>query len=380
MKAYVASHLKDMNRQKVYNLIRSKETTSRAEISKITGISAPTVIKIVNYLLENGLVVEIGEAETAIGRRPQMLQLNTNLMYSAGFVLEGDFLSMGIMDIAGNVIYKKHIQIESDYDYIMSQIKERFVEDLLRETELDMDKLFGIGIALPVVYDKERNTISRAPMIHRKEEFCLEPDMQELKEKYHAMIMVENDVNAQTIGEFQNVGYHAKDDLLFISAGTGLGGGLIIEGKLRRGANYMGGEIGYTSFDGTYQNRNDSAGWLEDTIGYRHLREKFGVDVTNGEEEIQPEVKAAIIEYVAKPVAMCISNLNVCLDCRNIVLGGKIAEVMGLPLLNEINKYLGRMSIHPTNVRLESSEDVGLMGLSWLLTNKKIIEILTREA
>lgn len=85
MKAYVASHLKDMNRQKVYKLIKAKQITSKAEIAKMTGISSPTVIKIVNFLVEKGLVVEIGEAETAIGRRPHMLQLNTKLMYSAGY-------------------------------------------------------------------------------------------------------------------------------------------------------------------------------------------------------------------------------------------------------------------------------------------------------
>ena len=107
MKPYVQSHLKDMNRQVVYKLIRERQMTSKAEISKLTGISSPTVIKIVNFLQAQGLVIEAGEGETAIGRKPHMLTLNTDWKYSAVFFLEGDFLSMGLVDIMGNVISRR---------------------------------------------------------------------------------------------------------------------------------------------------------------------------------------------------------------------------------------------------------------------------------
>lgn len=379
MKAYVASHLKDMNRQKVYNLIKSNQPTSKAEISKMTGISSPTVIKIVNFLVEKGIVIEIGEVETAIGRRPHMLQINTKLMYSAGFVLEGDFLSMGIADILGNVIYKKNIRVESDYTYIMERIKNHFVDELLEESGIEPEKLFGIGIALPVIYDKERNVIYGAPLINREEEYSLEEDIEELSRKFHAIIMVENDTNAQTIGEFQKGGYEAKDDLLFISAGTGLGAGLIIDGRLRRGASYMCGEIGYTSFDAQYQCSSKSCGWLEDNIGHRRLGKNFGVDVTNPEENIPDSTRKEMIEYVAKPLALCINNINACIDCRNVVLGGKVVENLGQPLLDEMNQYMESLCMNHTVVKSELSEDVGLIGITWLLTNKKIVEILTEE-
>ena len=61
MRAYVAAHLKDMNRKTVYKLISVDREISRTEISRKTGISSPTVIKIVNFLLENGFVMEAGE-------------------------------------------------------------------------------------------------------------------------------------------------------------------------------------------------------------------------------------------------------------------------------------------------------------------------------
>lgn len=376
MSTYVASHLKDMNRQRVYQLIKSKEMTSKAEIAKTTGISSPTVIKIVNFLIEKGLVIELGEVETAIGRRPHMLQINSKLMYAVSFVLEGDFLSMGIVDILGHVIFKKSIHVEADYDCIMELIKNKLIDNLLEESGIVCEQIFGIGIALPGIYNKKENKLSDAPLINKEEVFSLEPDMNELVQKYNALVMIENDTNAQVIGEFQNGNYDAKDDLLFISVGTGLGAGLIIEGKLRRGNKYMCGEIGNTTFDPEYRCGNRNTGWLEDAVGHRKIKKVFGVDVINSGDCLSKEIRAEICQYMAKSIALCINNMNACLDCRNVILGGKIVETLGHPLVDAINECLKDMCVNYTVVKMESSEDVGLIGIAWLLTNKKVKAIL----
>lgn len=379
MKGYVASHLKEMNRQKVFQLIKSMEMTSKAEITKITGISSPTVIKIVNFLVDRGLVVEIGEVETAIGRRPHMIQVNRNLMYSVIFVLEGDFLSMGILDILGNVLHKKSIRVQPDYTYIMALIKNELVDNLIQEAGMRLDQIFGIGIALPVIYNKDSNIILGAPLINRQEEISLEPDIKALSDKFNAIVMVENDTNAQAIGEFHSGRYGEKDDLLFVSAGTGLGVGLIIDGKLRRGNHYMCGEIGNTTFDVDYRSGDNKLGWLEDMVGHRRIEKKFGVNVINSNDNLSAELKTEICQYLAGNVALCINNLNVCLDCKNVIIGGKMVETLGQPLLDEINRYLCGLCDNLFVVKQEESEDVGLIGMAWLLTNKKIKEILIEE-
>lgn len=379
MKGYVASHLKEMNRQKVFQLIKSMEMTSKAEITKITGISSPTVIKIVNFLVDRGLVVEIGEVETAIGRRPHMIQVNRNLMYSVIFVLEGDFLSMGILDILGNVLHKKSIRVQHDYTYIMALIKNELVDNLIQESGMRLDQIFGIGIALPVIYNKDSNIILGAPLINRQEEISLEPDIKALSDKFNAIVMVENDTNAQAIGEFHSGRYGEKDDLLFVSAGTGLGVGLIIDGKLRRGNHYMCGEIGNTTFDVDYRSGDNKLGWLEDMVGHRRIEKKFGVNVINSNDNLSAELKTEICQYLAGNVALCINNLNVCLDCKNVIIGGKMVETLGQPLLDEINRYLCGLCDNLFVVKQEESEDVGLIGMAWLLTNKKIKEILIEE-
>ncbi len=376
MNTYVASHLKYMNRQQVYQLIKSTEMISKAEITKITGISPPTAIKITDFLMKKGLVVKIGEMETAVGRRPHMLQINTEHMYTVCFVLEGDFLGMGILDILDRVIYKDNIRIQPDYMYIMNLIKTRLIDEMLEKAAIPIQKIFGIGIALPVIYNKKDGLISDAPLIGKEEEMSIVPDMEELASKYDAIVMVENDTNVQAIGEFRSGGYKEGEDLLFVSIGTGFGAGLIMDGKLRRGSKYMCGEIGNTIFDQAYRCDGKKRGWLEHSIGQRSIEKNFGVNLIRPESELSEKVKKEICRYLEDSIALCIHNINACLDCKNVVLGGKTVEALGLPLVDGINRRLQEMSMDYIPVRLESSEDVGLKGISWLLTNKKIKEIL----
>lgn len=372
-----------MNRQVVYQIIRERETTSKAEISKLTGISAPTVIKIINFLKEKGLVIEMGEGETAIGRKPQMLTLNCDLMYSAAFFLEGDFLSMGIVDILGNVIYKKNMQVMPLFDVIIKEISDVLIDELLAEAGVGAEKLFGIGIALPVIYDPKHNIISGGLLMGGREEMDITEQIRYLEHKYNAMVVVENDANSQTLGEFEQGPYGAGDDLVFMSIGTGMGAGVILGGKLRRGSQNMCGEIGYISFLQDYVSNKKNPGWLEVGLGYRKLQEMFGIDVTIDSADLSvvlsEEKRRQVIEYVAPLVALCINNTGMFLDCANVVLGGKVVEILGQPLIHEINLHLRSLCITGLQVKMESSEDIGLIGIASLVTDRRILEILTMD-
>lgn len=380
MKPYVASHLKDMNRQVVYQLIKERQMTSKAELSKLTGISSPTVIKIVNFLEEKGLVLDIGEGENAIGRKPQMLTLNTDLMYAAAFFLEGDFLSMGIVDIVGKVIYKKNMKVKPDFDYIMTMISELLVGQLLTEAGICADKLFGIGIALPVIYDKDRQMISGAPLVEKADEVNIAEAVEALAAKFGVMVVVENDVNSQTLGEFEVSGFAPQDDLVLISVGTGMGAGIILGGKLRRGAHNMCGEIGYMSLMENYISDKKTPGWFEIGISYKKIQEKFGIQLMDSAAELPADVKKQVVDYAASPLALCINNISLLIDCEGVVLGGKLVEILGQPLIDKVNEHLKRQCITGIQARLQATEDIGLIGIASLVTDKKILEILTMDS
>jgi len=379
MKPYVQSHLKDMNRQVVYKLIRERQMTSKAEISKLTGISSPTVIKIVNFLQAQGLVIEAGEGETAIGRKPHMLTLNTDWKYSAVFFLEGDFLSMGLVDIMGNVISRRQMKVQPDFDFIIQQISDVYIYELLEEKKLDISRLFGIGIALPVIYDRKKQTIAGAPLVADREEKYIGEAVAALEKKFDVIVIVENDANAQTLGEFEMSGYQPSDDLVLISLGTGMGAGVILGGKLRRGTQNMCGEIGYISFMEGYISDRKTPGYLEIGIGYKKLQEKYGIELADTKLILPEDTKEQLLEYVASTMALCINNVIMFLDCANVVLGGKVIEMFGQPVIDRVNEHLEHLCIGGIKVKMEVSENIGLVGMASLVTEEKIMEILTNE-
>ena len=379
MVSYVASHLKDMNRYVVYNLINELGTTSRAQIAKLTGISAPTVIKIVSFLAEAGLVLELGEGESSVGRKPQMLTLNKDKLYSAVFFLEGEILTISVVDIVGQIKYKKALHCEPDFVMIMGKISSGLVDGLFAEAGIALDKLMGIGIALPGIYDIAAQTLISAPMMGVHEPFFLGDTIHWMEQKYGVQVLVENDANCQCYGEFKFAKMPKNSDLLLISMGTGLGAGLILEGKLRHGANFMCGEIGYISFQDDYTPGSDYTGWLEEKLNHRVLEERFNISYGMDTAGIPQKNLEDAVEYVAKYLALCISNIAVTLDCSNVRLSGLTVDLLGDKLVERVNKKFSRMYHNRIKVLKQHSDDVGAIGIAAMLTEKHITQILTEK-
>ncbi|NLL24277.1 MAG: XylR family transcriptional regulator, partial [Spirochaetales bacterium] len=80
LESFIASDLKALNRKTVYGVLKSGEPISRAKIARETGISAPTVLKIIDYFLSKGVVEELGSRSggNRVGRKPKLLRFNPN--------------------------------------------------------------------------------------------------------------------------------------------------------------------------------------------------------------------------------------------------------------------------------------------------------------
>lgn len=375
--AYVQSHLKDMNRQLVYNYLRDKGETSKAEIARSTRISGPTVLKIVDFLIKNDLVLETTAGTGAVGRKPQLLALNNSGMYTLNFFLEGDFLSIGVVDCTGRVVHKRLKKVIPQVDAIFSQITDNLVETTMAEAEVPLQKLVGVGIALPAIYNSAEMTISSAPLIGVDAPIPLHAEIDKLAHKYGVRVVIENDTNAQALGEFRLLALDREEDLIFLSLGTGLGAGVILDGKLRRGSRYMCGEIGYFAFMEDTASTPGDAGWLESRINYRALEDRFGIRFDVPASEWGEAAVQSVVEYVTIPVALCINNMTMFMDCGTVVLGGVIADTLGDRLLESLNEKLRAINIAEVQVRRQSSSDVGIIGTASILMEEKIKSILS---
>jgi glucokinase-like ROK family protein len=234
--------LKGMNESLILKLIRQRGSVSRAELAKLTNLTAPTITNITNRLLESNLIMEYMIGESNGGRRPMLLKMNPHalnviIVHISSNKLTG-YLTAGDLSIIKQENYCiKNLKKDEIIDLMLSTI-----ENYLAQTTAELP---GIGVVVhgPV---KAREGISVfAPNIGWKNvpiKFIVE-------DKFHIPTFVENDVRAMALGEFYYGPTRDVSSMVFIKVGYGIGSGVIIDGKLYRGVNDSAGEIGHTTVD-----------------------------------------------------------------------------------------------------------------------------------
>ncbi len=374
--SYIAADLKIKNRTTVYNLIAAKGTASRTDIAKETGISAPTVMKIMNYLEEKDIIVPISHeptAEATIGRKPRLYKFNGNLSYAVGIILEGEYLRIGVVNIAGEIISRDIIRCGMQLDENICSFLEANIKAVLARSYIGADKVIGIGIGVPGIYDSGSNDILVAPLIGVNERVNIGWLTSYLENAFGVPVELGNDVNMDVLGEYHSLGL-ADDDLLYISLGTGVGAGIILDGKLRSGRAYNAGEIGYMAFLDDYIAGKDNPGWLESRINLHGLKNRFDFDIQNITNNLND-----VIEYVSISVALCINNTAAVLDLKNVSLGGVLTEKLGTTFIESVRDKLKKLSIFEININTTIAGDAGIIGAAMSIINKRMDNILHEE-
>lgn len=372
MKPFVSSHLKDMNRQNVYTLFCQKGKTSKSEISRLTGISAPTVIKIIHFMIEKNLIIELGEGKSALGRKPQMLELNWNRYFSIGIVHEGTYLKVGLVNLANQPIALKKVCVSGTLENVLGETLFCIVNQLLVENNVRLCDALGIGLGIPGMYDTKNQEILVAPLIGITKRTNISAIIQNIKAQYHVEVCVENDLNMEVWGEFFSLKLTEKNDLIYLSVGTGVGCGVILNGKLRRGQNYMCGEVGYMTFLDDYDNDSKSAGWLENRINLQFLNQEFSIRNT----QMSEQDRQSIIEYVSIYCTLCINNIMMCYDSDNISIGGEVFDLLGDALFEAVQKRISKLPVGNIDIRRNSTQEPGILGAAGVVMNKAIKKIL----
>ena len=230
--SYIGSDIKDMNRRIVYDTLLKNGGLSKAAISRMTGISAPTVIKIVDYLKQLGCIEELGEGTIPLGRRPDMFRFNPDFAYAVGVNFSGVDIVIGLMDCAGKFRCTRSVAVVPDFSRVMNSILPEEIHTLIIQSGIQAERIKGICFGLPGVVNHAEKTIGLAPLIGIIEPQNYTPIIEQLEQKFGIPVYFENDANMAAMGEFRARGLHAGDDLLFLTVGKGLGSGIILDGRL----------------------------------------------------------------------------------------------------------------------------------------------------
>ena len=160
-----------------------------------------------------------------------------------GIDVGGTNVKLALVSPEGKIIYSNSIptHAEMGYEYTVNNIKEA-IHVLLKETESKSEDIQGVGFGFPGQVDYKSGVVRLAPNIPGWVDV---PIAQKIEEEFHIPTRVDNDVRCAALGELNFGAGQGCENLVCITVGTGIGSGLIVNGKLVRGASNAAGEIGH---------------------------------------------------------------------------------------------------------------------------------------
>jgi N-acetylglucosamine repressor len=228
--------IKDINIYHCINAIRAHELISRAEMSKEIGLAQSTITKIINPLIQDGLILEVGDGTSTGGRKPINLKFNNDFGFILSVKIEASKLIVSLCNLEPAIItssvtdYKLGISYEELFPILVSELKKMIKE-----------RVFAIGITISGIVDDDHGILISSTLlgwsnVHLRDD---------LKREFGIGIFIENDVNAFAVYQLNSEFGKGHNSFVCMTVGEGVGSGIIIDGKLYKGEFGGAGEIGH---------------------------------------------------------------------------------------------------------------------------------------
>lgn len=229
--------IRDMNSKLVLEAIMKNGPISRAAVSKQLGLTKATISAIVQQLLIAGLVSEIGSQDTCLGRKPILLSFQRKAGVVAGIDIGLTTISVLVTDLSGGSRNLKQIQTP-EVCHLVEKLSE-LLESMLIEARETSYGLVGITVGIHgIVAD---NQILFCPYY----DFAGYDLGNRLASNFGVPVTLENEANLSVIGE-STLLQDARKNLANLSIHSGVGLGLMLDGRLYTGAHGAAGEFGHT--------------------------------------------------------------------------------------------------------------------------------------
>ncbi len=343
-----------MTLSSVVQAITTYGPVSRASVAKMTGLSKQTVSEVVSSLEKDGWVQTVGRTEGNVGRRAVVYEIVPEAALVASVDLGGTKVRVALCNLSGAVVSEiTEPTIQTGGEAVVAQVA-RLIVEAAEVQGINPNKTRVAVVGVPGVLDRETGHINMAPNIAGIDRVDF-PAL--LQDRLGIEVLVENDVNLAALGEHWMTHQGEKDDLVFLSIGTGIGAGLVIGGQLARGATGGAGEIGYLPFGADpFEPESLKVGALERRTATSAIVGHYAA--LTGKRKTVPEIFEAslqgdgealkVLERAASYIARAIAAIAAIVDPACVVIGGSIGARE--ELIRLIEPEIGRCFPRPVQV------------------------------
>ncbi len=323
-------------RSRIYRtLYESREFVSRQSLAQSCGISMPTLYLNLNELMDEGLVCYSGEERSTGGRRAQGLDIVPDARVSVGISVTEHHLRFVAADLRLRELAYKAVAFDiterlNDEAADLAGELERFLD----EAGIDRAKLLGVGVTVPALLSSDSGSIQFAPTLGLRD-----VPISGLVGRIPYPVYVDNDGSAS--GHAECFVRREQREMAYLSLEYGVGGAVLIDGKLHRGVRGHSGEFGHICVEpGGLRCNCGKNGCLEAYCSPLRVEQTLGVTLEEffqGVEEHIPEYEALLYDML-RHLAIAVNSIHLTLDC-DVILGGFFSEYLQ-PYLPILRRYV----------------------------------------
>jgi predicted NBD/HSP70 family sugar kinase len=368
----------------VLTLIRDGAALTRGDVRELTGLSRMTVAQRLDALLDSGIIVEGDTTESTGGRRRRRLVFNTSQSRALVVAVDTTHTRIAVTDLGGTVLAQDEIDAPVDQGpvIVLDQIAAA-MSALVERAGLHVEDLCGAAVSLPGPIDPDSGRPSQPPILPGWDAYPVAEHLQAglPGDRDELPVLTANDADAAALGEYATAGYARSTLMCLVKVSTGIGTGLVINGRSYTGADGGAGDIGHVqispSSDALCQcGRRGCLAAVASGRAVAHELTQLGLPVASGREvrellRVGNADAARLTQQAGRRIGEVMATVVCLLNPEVVLIGGALASA---PLLAGMRETLYKLSLpratrHLTLQLGALGEDAAIAGLTRLLVD-----------
>ena len=333
--------LRAHNERTLLERLRAAGPSSRPDLARIAGLSKPTVSQALANLETAGLVRPVGRASPSLGRTAMLYEVDPTAGYVVGIDIGRAWIRVAAADLAGEIVARRDERNRARGQAVLVKAVGEVAHDVVGAAGITWRKVAHTVVGGPGVFDPDGDRLRHAPNLPG---WSRPGVMSSLREALPPTVTLDNDANLAAVGERTYGSGRDARTFVYVSVGTGIGMGVIIDGELYRGAHGAAGEVGYLPLgaeeDGSARGRDPKRrGIFEEAASADAVvrtAKSLGMTGATSAKRVFSAARAgdqvalAAVEAEANRLALVVGTVAAIVDPEFVLLGGGIGSNIDL--------------------------------------------------
>ena len=365
--------LRAHNERALLECLRSAGPSSRPDLARIAGLSKPTVSQALANLESAGLVRPVGPASPSLGRTAMLYEVDPTAGYVVGIDIGRAWIRVAAADLSGEIVARRDERNRARSASALVKSVAAVAHDVVEAAGLTWKQVAHTVVGGPGVFDPDSDRLRHAPNVPG---WSRPGVMSELREALPPTVALDNDANLAAVGERSYGSGRDARTFVYVSVGTGIGMGVIIDGELYRGAHGAAGEVGYLPLgeDGAGGAAGRDArrrGILEEAASADAVvrtAKRLGMEGATSAKRVfaaargGDELALAAVDAEAQRLALVVGTVAAIVDPEFVLLGGGVGSNIDL-LRPPLERRLGELTpLAPPVAEGELGQDAIVLG------------------